>query len=193
MYNYLKDKNMKTVSPEEAANLTSTGSCVIVDVRPKAAFDKAHIEGSISVPLYQAIDMSTGQFLTKAFKWVAYAANGVTPIEPNPNFTAEMKQVAGGKAVITVCEAGGTMKPSVNFPEGKASRSLQAAYKALNEGAATKVMHLERGIYGWYQAELPFEGDYQPEIGRTPNAAAEPTIKVLTSARGYEMRPDDKA
>lgn len=45
---------------------------------------------------------------------------------------------------------------------------------------------------GWYQADLPFEGDYKPEIGRTPNAASEPTIKVLTSARGYEMRPDDK-
>lgn len=35
----------------------------------------------------------------------------------------------GSMPIVTVCEAGGTMKPSVNFPEGKASRSLQAAYR----------------------------------------------------------------
>lgn len=32
---------------------------------------------------------------------------------------------AGYAGAVTACEAGGTMKPSVNFPEGKPSRSLQ--------------------------------------------------------------------
>jgi hypothetical protein len=37
---------------------------------------------------------------------------------------------AGGtKGVITLCEAGGTLKPTTNFPFGKASRSLQAAFR----------------------------------------------------------------
>jgi hypothetical protein len=26
----------------------------------------------------------------------------------------------------------------------------------------------DRGVYGWYQANLPMEGDYTPDIGRTP-------------------------
>ena len=37
----------------------------------------------------------------------------------------------GAKGAVFMCESGGTMKPSVNFPFGKGSRSLQAAYKAL--------------------------------------------------------------
>jgi hypothetical protein len=45
---------------------------------------------------------------------------------------------------------------------------------------------------GWFQAGLPFEGEYKPDVGRTPNAASEPTLKILASARGYEMRPGDK-
>lgn len=32
--------------------------------------------------------------------------------------------------VILACEAGGTLEPSVNFPTGKVSRSLKAAWKA---------------------------------------------------------------
>jgi hypothetical protein len=35
----------------------------------------------------------------------------------------------GAKGLITLCEAGGTLKPSTNFPFGKPSRSLQAAYR----------------------------------------------------------------
>lgn len=52
--------------------------------------------------------------------------------------------------------------------------------------------HLERGIYGWYQGDLPFNGDYKPDIGRTPSAAPEPTLTLLTQERGYEMAPGDK-
>ena len=51
-----------------------------------------------------------------------------------------------------------------------------------------------RMLVGWYQAGLPFEGneEYKPDVGRTPMAAFEPTLKQMASARGYEMRPDDK-
>lgn len=37
--------------------------------------------------------MSSGQFVAKAFKWVAYAANGVSPVEPNPNFAEDIRKV----------------------------------------------------------------------------------------------------
>jgi hypothetical protein len=44
--------------------------------------------------------------------------------------------------------------------QGKPSRSLQAAWKLISEGkvAADDVVHLERGLYGWYQADLPIDG-----------------------------------
>lgn len=46
--------------------------------------------------------------------------------------------------------------------QGKPSRSLQAAYKILAEGNVKPgdVVHLERGLYGWYQAELPIAGEW---------------------------------
>jgi hypothetical protein len=45
--------------------------------------------------------------------------------------------------------------------QGKPSRSLQAAWKLISEGnlAAGDVAHLERGLYGWYQAGLPIDGE----------------------------------
>lgn len=84
------------------------------------------------------------------------------------------------------------MRPSVNFAEGKASRSLQACYKALAESKLGRVKHLDRGVYGWYQADLPFNGDYKPEIGRFPSAAPEPTLQAINESRGYETRAGDK-
>lgn len=49
-------------------------------------------------------------------KVIAYSFNGVQAIESNSEFTKEALAAAGGKKIITMCEAGGTMKPSVNFP-----------------------------------------------------------------------------
>lgn len=51
-----------------------------------------------------------------------------------------------------MCEAGGTLKPSVNFMTGKTSRSLKAAYRVLTEGDAPGIAHLEGGMYGWCAA-----------------------------------------
>jgi hypothetical protein len=50
-------------------------------------------------------------------KAVAYAFNGVQAIDSNSSFTNEALAAAPGKKFITMCEAGGTMKPTVNFPE----------------------------------------------------------------------------
>jgi hypothetical protein len=48
---------------------------------------------------------------------VAFGFNGVQPIESNMDFVAEAKAAAGGRNILTLCEAGGTMKPTVNFPQ----------------------------------------------------------------------------
>eukprot|EP00878_Enallax_costatus_P008267 GHUV01008643.1.p1 GENE.GHUV01008643.1~~GHUV01008643.1.p1 ORF type:complete len:142 (+),score=29.64 GHUV01008643.1:1345-1770(+) len=127
-------------------------------------------------------------------KVVAYSFNGVRAIEHNDNFTKEALSAAGGRKVIMMCEAGGTMRPTVSFPFGKPSRSLQAAYKVLTEAGKTsdEVAHLERGLYGWYQAELPIVGDYKPDVGRTPMAAQEPTLQDAAQSSAYETKEGDK-
>lgn len=55
-----------------------------------------------------------------------------------------------------------------------------------------QVVHLERGLFGWYQSDLPMTGNYKPELGRTPMAAAEPTFKNINQSIGYEMKEGDK-
>jgi rhodanese-related sulfurtransferase len=194
VYGVLKDKELRTIAPEEAADLIKTGDWVLLDVRRPDQHEGAHPEGCVSVPMYRLIDMSKPDF-AKVMKVIAYSFNGVQAIESNSDFTKEALAAAGGRKIITMCEAGGTMKPSVNFPFGKPSRSLQAAYKILAEGGvnAGDVAHLERGLYGWYQAELPITGDYKPDLGRTPMAAADPTLQNVAQSTGYEMKEGDKA
>lgn len=176
----LRSKGLETVSAEEAARLVQSGEWVLVDVRRGDQFAVASPQGAVSVPLYDKLVLGgAGGFdAGKLLKSVAYAFNGVDPIDPNPNFGEQVDKLTEGgrKGLIFACEAGGTMRPSVNFPEGKASRSLQACYKAMEERGVSRVKHLERGLFGWYQADLPFTGDYTPEIGRFPSAAGEPVV-----------------
>jgi hypothetical protein len=52
--------------------------------------------------------------LLQVMKVIAFSFNGVQPIDNNPAFVQDA--LAAGKKFITLCEAGGTMKPTVNFP-----------------------------------------------------------------------------
>jgi rhodanese-related sulfurtransferase len=193
-FNDLQDKGLNTVSPEEAAELLATGKWVLLDVRRPDQHQEARPGGAVNVPMYRLIDKSNMDF-TKFMKVVAYSFNGVQAIDQNSNFTAEVLAAAPGKKIVVCCEAGGTMRQTVNFPQGKPSRSLQAAYKLLNESklAPDDVVHLERGLYGWYQANLPIEGNYVPDLGRTPMAAQDPTLQNVAQSTGYEMKEGDKA
>eukprot|EP00879_Flechtneria_rotunda_P025443 GHRR01027040.1.p2 GENE.GHRR01027040.1~~GHRR01027040.1.p2 ORF type:complete len:144 (+),score=30.93 GHRR01027040.1:794-1225(+) len=130
----------------------------------------------------------------QVMKVIAYSFNGVQAIESNTDFTQNALAAAGGKKLITMCEAGGTMRQTVNFPTGKSSRSLQASYKLIKEGglSADDVVHLERGVYGWYQASLPIVGQYTPDLGRTPMAAQDATLQNTAQGVGYDMKATDK-
>lgn len=95
-------------------------------MRPQADHEKAHPEGAVNVPLFQRVNFKKPSFggLLRA---AALMANGVTPVEQNPDFVAQLA-VAGGKPrprVILACEAGGVLDPSTSFPFGKESRSLK--------------------------------------------------------------------
>jgi hypothetical protein len=72
------------------------------------------------------------------------------------------------------------------YVQGKPSRSLQAAWKLISEGglAADDVVHLERGLYGWYQAELPIEGEWAIIIVFATAAAAASSFEA-------HMKPSD--
>ncbi|KAG1681033.1 hypothetical protein FOA52_009993 [Chlamydomonas sp. UWO 241] len=194
-YTYLRQNSMQSVSPDDASSKMANRDIVMIDVRPRKQYKRSHIQGSVNVPLYQELNVTTGNSFAKVLKFVAYAANGVTPIELNEEFVVELAAAtAGKKGAVFACEAGGTLNESVNFPQGKASRSLQACHKAMTEAGMKTVMHLDRGLYGWYQADLPFEGEeeFKPDVGRTPNAAGEPMLQRVRQSTGYEMREDDK-
>ncbi|KAG2484184.1 hypothetical protein HYH03_016996 [Edaphochlamys debaryana] len=182
---------LSSISPEDAAKRIASGKWVLVDVRTREQYAEGHPEGAINVPLYESITL--GGDVRRSLKYLLYKSNGVSPIDMNAEFYSQLAEAADGRGVITCCEAGGTLKPTINFPAGKSSRSLQAAYVIMEEGLAANVAHLERGIYGWFQADLPIEGEYRPDIGRTPMAVAEPQLKNIAASTGYEMRPGDKA
>jgi rhodanese-related sulfurtransferase len=174
VYRYLKeDNNLESLSPQKAKDLAESNKAVIVDVRPRNLYEDATPIGAKSATLFQLADWSKPSF-SKVLRAVALMANGVTPVEPNPDFIDDVRQAADGKAVILACEGGGTTVPTPSFQWGKASRSLTAAYRVLKTKAASPVYHLDGGVYGWYRAfgDEGFTGTYDTgNIGRTPNAA----------------------
>ena len=67
-----------------------------------------------------------------ALRVAAYSAQGVRAVETNPAFEAEVLALTkDAVGVILACASGGTLKPTTNFPDGQASRSLLAAARLL--------------------------------------------------------------
>jgi hypothetical protein len=105
--------------------------------------------------------------LLQVMKLIAFSFNGVQPIDSNSTFTADALAAAPGKKFITLCEAGGTMKPTVNFPLVSENfipeqcgcllvfawqaqlfyaRSLEVGYRGATNLPAGDVVHLQRGM-----------------------------------------------
>jgi hypothetical protein len=53
IFKELTKKQVKTISPEEAAARVESGEWVLVDVRLKEQHDEATPEGAVSVPIYE--------------------------------------------------------------------------------------------------------------------------------------------
>lgn len=174
VWKYLRQQNdLKSVTPQEAKDLAESNEYIIVDVRPRNLHEQAAIKTSGNAPLFQAVDWSKPSF-TKALRAAALLANGVTPVEPNPDFLDDLRTAAGGKGVILACEGGGSTESTASFQWGKASRSLTAAYRVMKSQTADPVVHLKGGVYGWYKTfgDEGFDGTYDTgNIGRTPSAA----------------------
>ena len=73
-------------------------------------------------------DFSKPSF-SRYLKALALLANGVEPVEANPDFMEELKAAVGNKGVCFMCETGGSLVPNPSFPTGKTSRSLQATHR----------------------------------------------------------------
>lgn len=175
--------------------MQDTKEWLVVDVRPPASNAKASPVGAASVPLYVPLEVTKkdggGFDFSKGLKALAYAMNGVSGVEPNLQFEQQLADAlarSGAKGALFLCEAGGTLRATPNFPAGKSSRSLQACFRALRDGLLPddRILHVTGGAAGWYR-ELGaegFEGEYDAaEAGRTPNAAAEPTGQFVEQAK----------
>jgi hypothetical protein len=101
----------------------------------------------------------------------------VRPTEDDwPGFAEKALAALQGSAagVIVCCAAGGTLRKTVNFPSGQASRSLFAAEALLTNAGldAQRVVHLRGGLAAWFADGYPGEGDeaaWEARKGRTPS------------------------
>ena len=166
---------LRSISPDEAAMLVDQDNAVLVDVRLTDDHTQSHPKGSVSCPAFRIIKAEDGTGLGRMVKALLMKSNGVTPTEAHPDFPSAVATAVGSsgdKAVILMCEAGGTPQATSSFPTGKASRSLKAAWKLLHTGTLPpeRVLHLDGGVLGWYKAGLQMEGEYDSsKAGKSPN------------------------
>jgi hypothetical protein len=56
MWGYLaRERGLRSIPPEQAAEMVASGDYVLVDVRLPAQYATAHPAGAVSVPMYQTI------------------------------------------------------------------------------------------------------------------------------------------
>eukprot|EP00475_Leptophrys_vorax_P042379 TRINITY_DN79951_c0_g1_i1.p1 TRINITY_DN79951_c0_g1~~TRINITY_DN79951_c0_g1_i1.p1 ORF type:complete len:231 (-),score=18.52 TRINITY_DN79951_c0_g1_i1:230-922(-) len=147
-------KKVKSVVPAEAARLARDEGHVIIDVRTVAEHKEVHPAGAVSAEFYRLIKEWTPYHVLRR---AAFAFFGVfNGTEENPEFVKLVEAAVPDKAtpIIVACMPGGTLKPTKNFPMGKESRSLNAAYVLLENGYSN-IVHIEGGIYDYLKADLP--------------------------------------
>ena len=147
-----------------------------MDVSPAEDFQEFHPAGAVSVPSVRFQSGSTN--VRDALRAVAFASLAVRPTEdvPSAEFGAAVAAAASGApGVIVACAAGGTLRSTVNFPDGQASRSLMAARELLRLEAVARgqlaVAHLQGGISAWVSAGNAGEGtgEWSARKGRVPS------------------------
>jgi rhodanese-related sulfurtransferase len=186
MSQYLRQRSLRTVPAAEAAKLAADGGgWVLIDVRPPASHEKAHPRGAVSCPLYVPLQVDS---VSKGLKALAYAFNGVSGVQPNLQFEEQLLAAleGGKKGALFIDEAGGTLRATPNFPAGKSSRSLQAAFRALRDDLIPEqaVLHVSGGCAAWFREGLEFVGQYDAsEAGKTPNAAADASGEFVEAAK----------
>ncbi|XP_006660868.1 rhodanese-like domain-containing protein 14, chloroplastic isoform X2 [Oryza brachyantha] len=149
----LVEKRVRSVDVKEALRLQKENNFAILDVRPEAEFKEAHPPGAVNVQIYRLIKEWTAWDIARR---AAFAFFGIfSGTEENPEFIQSVDEKLGKDAkIIVACSTGGTLKPTQNFPDGKQSRSLIAAYLLVLNGYKN-VFHLDGGLYTWFKEGLP--------------------------------------
>ncbi|KAJ1693160.1 hypothetical protein LUZ63_009858 [Rhynchospora breviuscula] len=152
----LLEKRVRSVDVKEAFRLQNENNFVILDVRPEAEYNEAHPPGAINVQIYRLIKEWTAWDIARR---AAFAFFGIfSGTEENPEFMQIVESKLSKDAkIIVACSTGGTMKPTMNLPDGQQSRSLIAAYLLVLNGYKN-VYHLEGGLYNWFKEGLPSAG-----------------------------------
>ena len=147
------EKRVRSVDVKEALRLQKENNFAILDVRPVADFKEAHPPGAVNVQIYRLIKEWTAWDIARR---AAFAFFGIfSGTEENPEFIQSVDEKLGKDAkIIVACSTGGTLKPTQNFPDGKQSRSLIAAYLLVLNGYKN-VFHLDGGLYTWFKEGLP--------------------------------------
>jgi rhodanese-related sulfurtransferase len=156
-----------SVGTEEAQSLLRGGKTVLLDVRPSAEYAAFHPKGSSNAQFYRYPN-SSDLFTLGSVRQLAYAAQGVQPVEKNKDFLQDAREAIEEKkattTVIVACGSGGTMTETDNFPIGQASRSLLAAAELmpfLKDGGkgSVRIMHLRGGLNAWFRDGGEGEGE----------------------------------
>lgn len=170
----LNKARLKSVTAAQAQELVSRG-WLILDVGPKEDYDDFHASGSVNAPSVRYA-ASGGSDLRGLLRQAALASLQVRNVEEDPDgFLGAALEALGGQAagVIVACAAGGTLRPTTNFPAGQASRSLFAAELLLTKAGLDpqRVVHLRGGLSAWFRDGLAGEGmgEWDARKGRAPS------------------------
>ena len=148
---------------------------VLLDVSPAEDFAAYHAAGAVSAPTLRYV--SGGSDVRSVLRGVAFASLAVRPTEDDwSGFREKAMAALGGNApgVIVCCAAGGTLRKTINFPSGQASRSLFAAEALISSAGLDpkQVVHLRGGLSSWFADGGLGEGDeeaWEARKGRTPS------------------------
>mmetsp|Transcript_5748 Transcript_5748/g.35737 ORF Transcript_5748/g.35737 Transcript_5748/m.35737 type:complete len:141 (+) Transcript_5748:426-848(+) len=139
----------------------------MLDIRTKRAFDKGHVEGAISVPLFRPVE---GRTKFDNLKRLAMAGFAMEATERDPDFVQKVldKGIQKEDKLIVCCDIGGTLETIVRRPGrdrefadkdrafGRESRSLKACFE-LQQAGFTNVLHLKDGYNMWLHLGYPVQ------------------------------------
>eukprot|EP00899_Mesostigma_viride_P018541 jgi/Mesvir1/26689/Mv20469-RA.1 len=105
----IRDGKIQAMSSKEAAKATQQGRYFLLDVRPKEEYDKAHVEGSVHVPMYDKEEKTDLAILGRKLYTFLFGGwwIGAQVLARNPNFLAEVsKRIGKEDKLVVVCQKG---------------------------------------------------------------------------------------
>eukprot|EP00898_Chlorokybus_atmophyticus_P009096 jgi/Chlat1/9188/Chrsp97S08459 len=169
VYTELVARDLKSVAPAEALELTSSEGWVLLDVSEAEDYAQRRARGSVNVPLFQPVEGRT--FLHNVKRFVMAAAFAMTATERNPNFVKQVQErFPKDSKIIVACALGGTLDTIIRTrpdkklyadPDrafGRESRSLKGAFELFQAGYKN-VAHLKGGLNQWSHEQLPMDFD----------------------------------